>query len=97
MVSRGAINSAEHSGRQRSTKPVNKASETRTAFFEIARGSALERASTHDVLSACDAIDGEPNRQGTSELKRIVSMLTGLIQRTESVSEGSIEHEYEYE
>jgi hypothetical protein len=29
-------------------------------------------------------------------LKRIVSMLTRLIQRTNTVSEGSIEYEYEY-
>ncbi len=33
---------------------------------------------------------------GKSNLKRIVSMLTRLIQRTSSVSEGSIEYEYEY-
>ena len=55
-----------------------------------------ERASIHDVLAVCDAIDGESNGHGKSELKRIVSMLTRLIQRTESVSEGAIEYEYEY-
>ena len=31
-----------------------------------------------------------------SDLKRIVSMLTRLIQRTETVSEGPIDYEYEY-
>lgn len=72
----------------------------KSRFFEIARGSALECASIHDVLAACDAIDSQLNRQGTSELKRIVSMLTSLIRRTGSVSENSIEYEYrraEYE
>jgi four helix bundle protein len=69
-------------------------------FFEIARRSALECASIHDVLAVCDAIDGEANRRGKLDLKRIVSMLTRLIQRTDTVSEGSIEYEYrdaEYE
>ena len=51
---------------------------------------------SHDVLADCDAIDGDSNRRGKSDLKRIVSMLTRLIQRTESVSEGAIEYEYEY-
>ena len=52
------------------------------------------------MLCVCDAIDGVSNRRGKSDLKRIVSMLTRLIQRTESVSEDSIEYEYreaEYE
>ena len=47
-----------------------------------------------------EAIDLELNRVGKTNLKRIVSMLTRLIQRTDSVSEGSIEYEYrdaEYE
>ena len=69
-------------------------------FFEIARGSVVECASIHDVLAVCDALDVESNRRGKSALKRIVSMLTRLIRRTECVSEGSIEFEYrdaEYE
>lgn len=69
-------------------------------FFEIARGSALECASIHDVLLVCDAIDNESNLRGNSDLKRIVSMLTRLIQRTETVAEDQIEYEYrdaEYE
>ena len=82
------LNIAEGNGKQ-SLKDKNR-------FFEIARGSALECASIHDVLTVCDAIDGESNRLGKSDLKRIVTMLTRLIQRTESVSEGSIEYEYEY-
>ncbi len=69
-------------------------------FFEIARGSALERASIHDVLCVCEAIDDESNRHGKYELKRSVSMLTRLIQRTQSVAEDAFEYEYrraEYE
>ena len=66
-------------------------------FFEIARGSALERASIHDVLRVCDAVDKVTNLRGKSDLKRIVSMLTRLIQRTEAVAEDRIEYEYEYE
>ncbi len=65
-------------------------------FFEIARGSALECAAIHDILISFEAIDLELNRVGQTNLKRIVSMLTRLIQRTDSVSEGSIEYEYEY-
>jgi four helix bundle protein len=65
-------------------------------FFEIARGSALECAAIHDVLRVCDAIDNESNQLGKTNLKRIVSMLTRLIQRTQTVSEDRIEYEYEY-
>ncbi len=86
------LNIAEGNGKQ-SLKDKNR-------FFEIARGSALECASIHDVLVVCDAIDVESNRRGKSDLKRIVSMLTRLIQRTETVSEDRIEYEYrdaEYE
>ncbi len=86
------LNIAEGNGKQ-SLKDKNR-------FFEIARGSALECAAIHDVLFSFDAIDAETNHVGKSTLKRIVSMLTRLIQRTESVADGSIEYEYreaEYE
>lgn len=46
------------------------------------------------------AIDAESNLVGKTKLKRIVSMLTRLIQRNQTVSEGSIAYEYrdtEYE
>ena len=82
------LNIAEGNGKQ-SLKDKNR-------YFEIARGSALECASIHDVLRVCDAIDDESNRQGKLELKRIVSMLTRLIQRTQSVAENAFEYEYEY-
>ena len=86
------LNIAEGNGKQ-SLKYKNR-------FFEIARGSALECAAIHDVLSSFGAIDAESNRIGKTNLKRIVSMLTRLIQRTQIVSDGSIEYEYrdaEYE
>ena len=69
-------------------------------FFEIARGSAVECAAIHDVLRVCDAIGDDSNCLGKTALKRIVSMLTRLIQRTNGVSEERIEYEYrdaEYE
>ena len=65
-------------------------------FFEIARGSALECAAIHDVLRVCDAIDVDADGSGKSTLRRIVSMLTRLIQRTQAASQASIEYEYEY-
>ena len=83
------LNIAEGNGKQ-SLKDKNR-------FFEIARGSALECAAIHDILISFEAIDPELNRVGKTNLKRIVSMLTRLIQRTETVSEVSIEYEYEYE
>ena len=86
------LNIAEGNGKK-SLKDKNR-------FFEIARGSALECAAIHDVLVSYEAIDLELNRVGKTNLKRIVSMLTRLIQRTETVAECSIEYEYrdaEYE
>ena len=82
------LNIAEGNGKQ--------SLKDKSRFFEIARGSALECASIHDVLRVCDAIDGESNIHGKSELKRIVSMLTRLIQRSQSVAEDGFEYEYEY-
>ncbi len=66
------LNISEGNGKQ-SLKDKNR-------FFEIARGSALECASIHDVLCVCDAINYESNLRGKTDLKRIVSMLTRLIQ-----------------
>ena len=73
------LNVAEGNGKQ-SLKDKNR-------FFEIARGSALECAAIHDVLRVCDAIHDDSNCRGKTDLKRIVSMLTRLIQRTNGVSE----------
>lgn len=76
--------------------------EGKSRFFEIVRGSALECAAIHDILIPVEAIDRELNWVGKTNLKWIVSMLTRLIQQTDSVSEGKIEYayrdaEYEYE
>ncbi len=73
------LNIAEGNGKQ-SLKDKNR-------FFEIARGSALECAAIHDVLAACNAIDDEINLTGKSNLRRIVSILTRLIQRSENIYE----------
>jgi len=83
------LNIAEGNGKQ-SLKDKNR-------FFEIARGSALECAAIHDILSAFEAIDSDLNRYGKTKLKRIVSMLTRWIQRTDSVSENWIEYEKTHE
>jgi len=79
------LNIAEGNGKQ-SLKDKNR-------FFEIARGSALECAAIHDVLRVCNATDDEAARCGKSNLKRIVSMLTRLIQRKQikTMAEEAIE------
>ena len=82
------LNIAEGNGKQ-SLKDKNR-------FFEIARGSALECAAIHDILTAFAAIDEESNSQGKSPWRRIVSMLTRLIQRSDRVAQDPIEYEYEY-
>ena len=59
-------------------------------------------ASTRSIaaLRVFDAIDDESNGRGKCDVKRFVSMLTRLIQRTTGVSEDRSEYEYrdaEYE
>jgi four helix bundle protein len=86
------LNIAEGNGKQ--------SSKVKNRFFEIALRWAQECASIHNVLAVCDAIDVVAKRRGKSDLKRIVSILTQLSQRTETVSVGSMEYEYrdaEYE
>ena len=80
------LNIAEGNGKQ-NLKDKNR-------YFQIARGSALECAAVHDILTAFAVIDEEANRQGKTRLKRIVSMLTRLIQRSDSVAQDAIEYEY---
>ncbi|MGE0761142.1 MAG: four helix bundle protein, partial [Pirellulaceae bacterium] len=58
-------------------------------FLEIARGTALECAAIHDILLAFSAIDEQANHQGKTQLRRIVSMLTRLIQRTDCAVPGT--------
>ena len=82
------LNIAEGNGKQ-SLKEKNR-------YFEIARGSALECAAIHDLLITFAAIDKESNRESKSRLKRIVSMLTRLIRRSDRVTQDAIEYENEY-
>ena len=73
----------------------------RGRYFEIACGSALECAAIQDVLEVSAGIDEAVNRQGKRRLKRIVSMLTKLVQRGASVAESSpprdAEVDYDYD
>ncbi len=62
------LNIAEGNGKQSLKDKIR--------FFAIARGTAMQCASIHDVLVVCNAIDVESNRRGKSVLKPIVSMLT---------------------
>ncbi len=69
-------------------------------FFEIARGSALECASIHDVLVVCDAIDVESNRRGQIGSQTYCVDAHAVDPTDETVSEDRIEYEYrdaEYE
>ena len=71
----------------------------RSRFLDIARGSALECVAIQDILAATDGID-QRHTELKCKLHRIVSMLTRLIARSESVSEPPSEYhagiEYEY-
>jgi four helix bundle protein len=75
------LNIAEGNGKQ-SLRDKNR-------YFEIARGSALECAAIHDVLRVCAAIQDDANWQGKAVLKRIVSMLTRMVQRSAEICEDS--------
>ena len=59
----------------------------RSRFFDIARGSALECAAIHDILTVCHAINRDDNLAGKSQMRRVVAMLTKLVARNISVSE----------
>ena len=59
----------------------------RRRFFEIARGSALERAAIQDVLEVSKRLKPEENRKRKELLDRIVAMLTRLGGRNYSVEE----------
>jgi len=79
------LNIAEGNGK-RSLKDRNR-------FLEIARGSALECAAIQDILAATNGIDASTLEAGKRQLKRIVSMLTKLIARTDSAPRtGDVRH-----
>jgi four helix bundle protein len=83
-----ALNIAEGSGKQ-NLKDQNR-------YFQIAGGSAGECAAVYDMLLVFAAVDEESTRQRKSQLRRIVSLLTRLIQRTERETEAGFEYKYEY-
>ena len=72
----------------------------RSRFLDIARGSAFECAAIQDVLSATEGLDDEYHCELKRSLKRIISMLTRLIARSDVVAETGTEYnarvEYEY-
>ncbi len=72
----------------------------RSRFLDIARGSALECAAIQDVLVATERLDDERHRELKRSLKRIISMLTRLIARSDVVAETGTKYdagvEYEY-
>jgi hypothetical protein len=74
----------------------SKDSRTKTDVSSLARGAALEFATIDDILYPSEAIDSELNRTRGNNLRRIVSMLTQWIQRSETVAENSNEYNCEY-
>jgi hypothetical protein len=56
----------------------------------------LEYATIDDILYPSEAIDSELNRTRGNNLRRIVSMLTQWIQRSETVAAKSNEYNCEY-
>ena len=67
----------------------------KSRFFEIARASALECAAIHDVLVSIQAIDGRTLEAHKTSLRRIVAMLTRLIQRSGEVREERAGYDYQ--
>ncbi|MBM3999704.1 MAG: four helix bundle protein [Planctomycetes bacterium] len=84
-----ALNIAEGNG-----KPSLK---DRCRSFAIARGSALECAAIQDVLTVSDGIDPAANREGKQRLKRIVSMLTRLVRRSDGIPACAPENDAAFE
>ena len=74
----------------------------RARYFEIARGSALECTAIQDVLTASDGLDSDSSREMKLKLKRIVSMLTRMVMKSDAVSEssagydGNVDYEHEH-
>jgi hypothetical protein len=74
----------------------SKDSRTKTDVSSLARGAALECATIDDILYPSEAIDSKLNRTRGNNLRRIVSMLTQWIQRSETVAAKSNEYNCEY-
>jgi four helix bundle protein len=65
----------------------------RSHFFRIASGSALECAACLDVLVAGNRLASQDVGPGKDRLRRIVSMLIGLISKSsDRVAEGRVDY-----
>jgi len=75
----------------------------RARYFEIARGSAFECAAIQDVLIASNGLDVATSCEMKLKLKRIVSMLTRMVMKTDGVAESPagydahVDYEHEHE
>jgi len=78
------LNTAEGNGKR--------ARQVRAKFFDDARGSATECAACLDALVAKSAGSAERVLAGKHMLRRIVQMLTKLVQRYEGVAEAEAEY-----
>jgi four helix bundle protein len=66
----------------------------RCRYLETSRGSALESAACLDVLAARQSLHSEDVAEAKARLRRIVSMLTGLIGSVAGrVTEAGIEYD----
>jgi four helix bundle protein len=75
------LNTAEGNGKRRR--------QIRAKFFDDARGSATECAACLDALVAKKVFSIERIQDGKNLLLKIVSMLSGLVNRFDGSSEGS--------
>src|SRR5690606_9842393 len=64
----------------------------RSRFLDIARGSALECVAIQNILAATDALGDDRHGELKRTLHRIVSMLTRLIARSDTVAEPAVEY-----
>ena len=92
MASRGPIFTVEHRGGQRKAKPQGQEPVLRDRP-RLGPGicCALECAAIHAMLKVFVAVDEEPNHTAKMQLRRIVSMLTRLIQRNDRLALGRVE------
>ncbi|MFM8326046.1 MAG: hypothetical protein ACKN9U_14385 [Pirellulaceae bacterium] len=73
------------------SRPATIPDGTRNRLFEMACGSVLQSAACYELLVVCDAMDVGSSGRGGSDQGSIDWIFTRLIQRTESLSEGSVE------
>ena len=107
-----AISAKDQLDRASTSLPLNMAegngkfsAKDRARFFEMARGSALERAACLDVLLVRKLASKEQVILAKERLSRIVQMLIGLLRKfseragglREEQSEYSIDQDYDHE